>query len=243
MTAALPGMTPASGLDQGRVIGLPVNVGTMATAAEEIMRLAHRGAGGHVCVANVHMVVEARRDAALREVMESAALVVSDGMPLVRRLRRRGFRGAEQVRGPDLMKEICRRAAEEKLPVYFYGGHEEGLMAKLQASLAGSLPKLRIARAQAAPRLPLKPAVDPAIVEDIRDSGARIVFVSLGCPKQEFWMRSYAPTSTPCCLGSGKPSLLLQDSCRKRPFGCAGGAWNGYSACGASRDASGGAIS
>ena len=76
-----PDTALSSELDRGQVIGLPVNVGTMATVAQEIMRLARDGAGGYVCVANVHMLVEARRDAALREVMESAALVVSDGMP------------------------------------------------------------------------------------------------------------------------------------------------------------------
>jgi len=57
----------------------------MATVVQEIMSLARRGGGGHICVANVHMLVEARQDDDLREVMESAALVVSDGRPLARR--------------------------------------------------------------------------------------------------------------------------------------------------------------
>jgi N-acetylglucosaminyldiphosphoundecaprenol N-acetyl-beta-D-mannosaminyltransferase len=62
------------------------------------------------------MLVAARRDPELRELLERAFMVVSDGMPLVRRLRAHGFDGAQQVRGPDLMMEICRRAAEEELP-------------------------------------------------------------------------------------------------------------------------------
>ena len=95
-TGVLAGSAAISpGPDWGRVIGLPVSVGSMPTVTGEIVRLARRGAGAHVCVSNVHMLVEARRDPALREVLRSAAIVASDGMPLVWQLRRNGYEHAQ----------------------------------------------------------------------------------------------------------------------------------------------------
>jgi len=185
------------------VIGLPVTVGTMATVCQEIVRLARRGEGGSVCVANVHMLVEARRDLALRRVLERASMVVSDGRPLVWQLRRHGFRQAEQVRGPDLMIGLCEVAASEGLPVYFYGG-DRGLMDALTDALRRRLPQLRIAGAEAAPLLPRQPTPDGATVERIRRSGARLVFVGLGCPKQEFWMQAYRGELEAVLVGVGQ---------------------------------------
>jgi N-acetylglucosaminyldiphosphoundecaprenol N-acetyl-beta-D-mannosaminyltransferase len=201
--AVLPGAVPVMGPDRGQVIGLPVNVGSMATVAHEITRLAHHGAGGYVCVANVHMLVEARRDAQLRRVMERAAVVASDGLPLVWYLRRHGFEQARQVRGPELMIRLCEAAAAEDMPVYFYGG-DAALMAELRVALDARIPTLRIAGMEGAPMLPRQPEVDEAAVERIRASGAKLVFVGLGCPKQEFWMAAHRPHLDAVMVGVGQ---------------------------------------
>jgi N-acetylglucosaminyldiphosphoundecaprenol N-acetyl-beta-D-mannosaminyltransferase len=201
---ALPaGSSPPPGLEWGQVIGLPVAAGTMASVCQEIIRMARRGDAGHVCVANVHMLVEARRDTGLRDALERAALVVSDGMPLVWQLRRHGFLQAEQVRGPDLLIRLCEAAAAERLPVYFYGGDDQ-LMSEFRAILQRRVPGLVIAGADAAPILPRQPAADPPTVERIRRSGARLVFVGLGCPKQEFWMHAYQPHLDAVLIGVGQ---------------------------------------
>ena len=144
-----------AGLACGQVIGLRVTVGALASISGEVIRMARRRGAKHVCVANVHMLVTARRDPELRRVLEGASVVTSDGMPLVRRLHAHGFDGAQQVRGPDLMVAICCRAAEEELPVYFYGG-DEALMTKLKAELMRGLPTLQIAGCDPAPQLPLR---------------------------------------------------------------------------------------
>ena len=203
-TIALPGEAPPpSGPQWGQVIGLPVTVGTTPTVCQEILRLARRGDGGQVCVANVHMLVEARRDPALRAVLERAALVVSDGNPLVWQLRRQGFADARQVRGPDLMIGLCEAAAAEGLRVYFYGG-DQALMTALVNALRRRLPALRIAGAEAAPMLPRQPLPDRATIERIRGSGAGLVFVGLGCPKQEFWMHAHRPDLDAVLVGVGQ---------------------------------------
>ena len=190
-------------LTWGRVIGLRVAASNLGSVAGHVIRMAHHGCGEYVCVANVHMLVRARRDAKLGQVLERAAIVVSDGMPLVRRLRASGFPEARQTRGPDLMMELCRRAAEQQLPVYFFGG-DDALMAQLSAALGQRVPELRIAGCAAAPMLPVQPTVDPGTVKRIRDSGARIVFIGLGCPKQEFWMGAYSSQLDAVLLGVGQ---------------------------------------
>ena len=140
-------------------------------------------------------------------------------MPLVRRLRACGFPQAQQVRGPDLMMEICRRAAEENLPIYFYGG-DDALMAKLRAELVRRLPNLQIAVCDAAPRLPLRPAADPALVKRIRNSNnnARILFVGLSFPKQEFWMGAYSPHISAVLLGVGQAFAIAAGQQSEAPL-------------------------
>jgi N-acetylglucosaminyldiphosphoundecaprenol N-acetyl-beta-D-mannosaminyltransferase len=203
-------------LTWGRVIGLPVAVGNMAGITRAVLDLAKRGAGGQVCVANVHMLTTARGDPELRTVLERAALVVSDGKPLVWRLRQQGFRQAEQVRGPDLMLRVCEAAAAEGVPVYFYGGDEQ-LISALGAELKRRWPDLVIAGAEAPPLLPPRPEVDPAVAERIRASGARILFVGLGCPKQEFWMHAYAPELAAVQLGVGQAFAIAAGQLREAP--------------------------
>jgi len=187
----------------GRVIGLPVAVGDMASVSGEIIRRAQQRQKGYVCVANAHMLVTARREPAFREVVERAPLVVSDGAPLVWQLQRQGFLQARQVRGPDLMLSLCERAAKAGFPVYFYGG-DQALIADLLEALPRRAPRLAITGAEAAPMLPPRPEVDGAVVERIRRSGARLVFVGLGCPKQEFWMQAHAPHLDAVLIGVGQ---------------------------------------
>jgi N-acetylglucosaminyldiphosphoundecaprenol N-acetyl-beta-D-mannosaminyltransferase len=178
-----------------------VTIGNLGSIAHEIVDLAGRGVTGYVCMANAHMLTLAATCPHLRAVLQGSLLTASDGRPLVWALRRRGHAEARQVRGPSLMPELCRIAGN--LPVYFYGGHGDiaGRAAQAMQALA---PQLRLAGAEAAPMLPERPGVDMAAVARIRASGARIVFVGLGCPKQEHWMRAHAPLLDAVLIGVGQ---------------------------------------
>lgn len=188
-------------LETGRVIGVPITAGTFKEVARAIADLAAKGSGGYVCVANVHMAVTARSDAGLLNVMENAKLVTSDGMPLVWALRGQGFKDAERVAGMDLVGPLCELAEKEGLPVYFFGGSEKTIQA-LKIDIARRFPNLQVS-CEAPPMLPRMPAVDPAVVERINSTGARIVFVGLGCPKQEFWMQLYTEQLSSVLIGVG----------------------------------------
>ena len=172
-----------------------------ASAVQAIVEQAHRGAGV-VCVSNVDMVTRAVTDRKLAGVMTHAFMVVTDGMPLVWVLRARGRPEAQRVYGPELMRQLCIAAAGNGLPVYLYGGSAAELAA-LQRELLRNMPGLRIAGAESPPLLPADPPFDAAVVERINASGARLVFVGLGCPKQEYWMGNHAAQINAMTAGVG----------------------------------------
>ena len=102
--------------------------------------------------------------------------------------------------GTDLTLRLCKRSSEEGVPVGFYGGSPETIRA-LQESITSKFPALKVSFYESPPMLPVQPEVDPAVVERLNGTGAKIIFVGLGCPKQEFWMAAYALIFRLCLWG------------------------------------------
>lgn len=192
----------ANMLATGTVLGLPVTAATLETAAATIVERAKAREGNYVCAANVHMMVTARRDREFCEVIGSAGLVTSDGMPVVWLLRRQGFHYAERVYGQALMLRLCGEAAQHSLAVYFLGSSEETLD-RLRTQLMQYVPELNIVGLESPAMLPERAGVDTLAIERIKSSGAHLVFVGLGCPKQEYWMRAHSPYLDATLLGVG----------------------------------------
>lgn len=181
----------------------------VSTAVETIIESGINRRSGMVCLANVDMVTRAKRDPALHSIMRRARLVLTDGAPLAWALRRNGLARSEQVRGPDLMRALCVRAAQAALPIFLYGTSDPDELALLVARLKELAPGVVIAGAVVAPMLPAKPPLDLRIVETINRSGARIVFVGLGCPKQEYWMDAHASRLGAVLVGAGYGLALV----------------------------------
>jgi N-acetylglucosaminyldiphosphoundecaprenol N-acetyl-beta-D-mannosaminyltransferase len=156
-------------------------------ACDRIITWANSQQSHYVIAANVHVVMTAYWNRAYRQIVNQASLVVPDGMPLVWALRSLGWPDATRVYGPDLMLLCCQRAAEEQVPIYLYGGTDT-MLQKLQNNLRSRYPNLQIAGTHAPPFRELTPDETTADIDRIHDSGAAIVFVALGCPKQELWM-------------------------------------------------------
>jgi len=167
-----------------------VHAGTYTTSAERIIGWATGAFPSFVCVANVHMTMEAHDSPEFKRIVNSADMVTSDGMPLVWMLRRLGLPDAERVYGPTLTLHVCEAAAAEEVPVGFYGGSPEAVEG-LVAELSNRFPSLDVRYAFSPPFRDLTPEEDARIVRDIASSGARILFVGLGCPKQERWMATH----------------------------------------------------
>lgn len=189
-------------LSEASLFGVRVCASDPASAVKYVLERARRSERGLVCVANVDMVTRARRDTKLRKAMQAAALVVSDGMPIVWMLRKLGFSRADRVYGPDFMLRLCRECARTRVPVFLYGGSEEEISA-LRAVLDRELPALQIAGAISPPLLPADPPADLAVASAINASGAKVVFVGLGCPKQEYWMLNHAEHVDAITVGVG----------------------------------------
>jgi len=185
-----------------RILGMRVDATSYTETTAAVVELAQARAGGMVCVANVHMVMEAFDDRGFQRSVNSSDRVTPDGVPLVVALRSLGLSRAQRVYGPTLTPRVCERAAELGLPVGFYGGTPEVLEA-MTRSLVTRCPKLEIAFVYAPPFRPLMQEEDAAVVDAIHDSGVAILFVGLGCPKQERWMAEHRKALRCPMLGVG----------------------------------------
>jgi len=161
-----------------------------------------------VCAANVHMVMEAWDDGVFAAALNGADLTVCDGRPLVWACRLQGVRDARQTRGLDLMNEVCARAARRGLPVGLYGASPAVVQAVRQR-LCTSHPELQVSYCWSPPYRELSPAEDDAAVQAIREAGVRLLFVSLGCPRQERWMFAHRDRLPCVALGVGAAFDML----------------------------------
>jgi N-acetylglucosaminyldiphosphoundecaprenol N-acetyl-beta-D-mannosaminyltransferase len=184
------------------LLGLRVDATSYAHATGEVLRRAAAAKGGYVCISTVHMLMEAWDDPGYRAQVDGAFLVTPDGMPLVWGLRRLGVPEATRVYGPTLMPIVCAAAADEDVPVGFYGGSPAVVRAMI-ANLLRDIPHLRVAFVESPPFRAPTPEEDAGTLDAIAASGARILFVGLGCPKQERWMAEHEDRVSAVMLGVG----------------------------------------
>jgi N-acetylglucosaminyldiphosphoundecaprenol N-acetyl-beta-D-mannosaminyltransferase len=184
------------------VLGMRIDLTTYAAATDEILARGSGSQAGYVCAANVHMVMEAFHDPRFQQVVNRAALVTPDGMPLVWALRLLGLPQAERVYGPILTLHLCEEAARRGTAVGFYGGSEQTLELMLR-SLGERYPGLNVTYAYAPPFRPMTEEERGQVVHDIEQSGTRVLFVGLGCPKQERWMADQADRVRATMVGVG----------------------------------------
>jgi len=156
----------------------------------------------YICVANVHMTMEAFDDPAYQKVINQADLVTPDGMPLVWMLRRLGYPDQERVYGPTLTEKLLDMAAQERIPVGFFGSSDD-VVKQLVQNVRRTHPEIEVVYAYSPPFKELSTEEDLAVVDQIIDSGARILFVGLGCPKQEKWMYEHKGQIPAVMLGVG----------------------------------------
>jgi N-acetylglucosaminyldiphosphoundecaprenol N-acetyl-beta-D-mannosaminyltransferase len=194
-------VTVDSGREAVDILGVRVDATSYADATERIVHWAKRGESRYVCCANVHVVMEAQDSSQFARVLHDAALVTPDGMPLVWFARGLGL-PQPRVYGPDLMLHVCASAAAQQVPIGLYGSTDDTLDA-LQERLHARFPSLAIAYRHAPPFRPVRPDEDQAVVDDCIRAGVRILFVGLGCPKQELWMAAHAGRIPAVMIGVG----------------------------------------
>ena len=181
-------MIPKKGLFNVPITCLPLDEQIML-----ILRWANMRASKVVYLANVHMLMEAHWNFSFRKILNKADLVTPDGKPLVLMLRQLGIYHQNQVSGMDVFLNLCALAEITGKPVYFLGSTQE-ILDKIKRKLDEEYPILKVAGMKSIPFVPID-EIDKShnteLIEEINQSGAGIIFVCLGCPKQEIWMSHY----------------------------------------------------
>jgi N-acetylglucosaminyldiphosphoundecaprenol N-acetyl-beta-D-mannosaminyltransferase len=184
------------------ILGTRVDPTSYHATTKTVMCWAHGAESRYICVANVHMIMEAYDAPDFRDLINGADLVTPDGMPLVWTLRRLGYHDQTRVYGPALTLEIIAAAAAENIPIGFYGSTQQVLEGMIQA-FKSQYPSLQIAYAYSPPFRALTEAEELDVVNNINTSGVRVLFVGLGCPKQERWMAAHHNKIQAVMLGVG----------------------------------------
>jgi exopolysaccharide biosynthesis WecB/TagA/CpsF family protein len=166
------------------------------------MRHVKELAGKYICFSNVHTSVMAREDAAYRDVLNGAAFVFPDGNPIAVLQQKEGYVGAKRVAGPDFMERMFNDTADGRLSHFFYGSTQETLDA-LKAALFEKYPGLDVRGMYSPPFRELTPEEDQADIDMINASGADIVWIGLGAPKQEKWMKAHEGKINGVMMGVG----------------------------------------
>lgn len=183
-----------------RILGVNIAVTNMAQTVQYIENNLEKLRGKYICVSNVHTTVMAHDNPAYRNVQNSAAIALPDGKPLSVVSRKRGYTEAERVTGPDLMGELFAR--ENGLKHFFYGDKEETLQI-LQQKLKEKYPDIQIAGMISPPFRSLSQEEEKAYIQQINDSGADIIWIGLGAPKQENWMYEHQGMFQGVMIGVG----------------------------------------
>jgi N-acetylglucosaminyldiphosphoundecaprenol N-acetyl-beta-D-mannosaminyltransferase len=189
-------------MESKSVINVPVTSLPCEEQINIMMKWAKNNLSKIVCIANVHMLIEAHRDRHFGDVLRNADLVTPDGMPLVWMLRFLGAVRQDRVAGLDVLEGLCKLAVENEVSIYFVGSHAS-VLSKMKVRLEQEFPNLVIAGMNPLPFRPLTFEEDQELIQSLNQSGAGLVFVSLGCPKQEKWMSRHKEKVSAVMVGLG----------------------------------------
>jgi N-acetylglucosaminyldiphosphoundecaprenol N-acetyl-beta-D-mannosaminyltransferase len=198
------------------VLGVPIaNLGYEGVM-DRIGAWIRDGERRYVGVVPVHSLIDAIRLPQHRRSLREADLNTADGVPIVWAQRLFGHDAASRVYGPTLTMRLLERAERRGWRIAFYGGHPDRLEV-LVARLRTRFPKLVISEATSPPFRPLSEEEDEAMVQRLRDARPDIVFVGLGAPKQEAWMREHVGRIPGVLVGVGAAFDFHAGAVRQAP--------------------------
>lgn len=199
-----------------RAVSLFPDVLDHRSAVESVVRLVEAGKGGYVCFSTVHMIMESHDSPDFAAKVNAADLIVPDGMPVVWMQKLQGRTTAERVRANDLMMLLCRRAEHQGLTVGFYGGKQEVIDA-IRDRAEKDFPRLKVVYAYSPPFRPLTPEEDRKITAEINAAAPDLLFMGLGCPKQENWMAAHRDSVRSVMLGVGASFDFFAGNVKESP--------------------------
>ncbi len=180
-----------------------ISAGSFNDFVNHIFWLTDHKDSSYVCFANVHMLMEAYSDREFNDVLNNADIATPDGNPVSKLSKLFYGQQQDRVAGMDLLPKLLEEAAARGKSVYFYGSTDEVLEAVV-AKAKEEFPTLEIAGYYSPPFRKLSEEEDAAITDMINQTAPDLVFVALGCPKQERWMAAHKGQVKACMLGVGQ---------------------------------------
>jgi len=184
------------------VLGNQIDAISWDAIIGRIRKWAEQRESRYICLCNVHSVVTGYLDRSFRRVICNADTAAPDGMPVAWVMRKRGVLGQERIDGPGLMWRYAEQAALDGTPVFLYGAKPATLY-RLMRRFREAFPGLQVAGHYSPPFRALTQTEEDAVVAMIEESGAAVVFVGLGCPRQEKWMAKISPRIPAVLIGLG----------------------------------------
>ena len=186
------------------ILGVPLALTDYGGTIAWMSAMVARNQRGYVCVAAVHTVMACRDDLELRAAVLGSDFTVPDGQPLVWAINALGHNLTERVYGPELMERHCAHAALTGTKIYLYGGRHQDALDQLTRNLRRRHPGLKVVGGYSPPFRPLDDVEQEAVAARINRSGADVVWVGIGVPRQEKWMALMrARLDAPVLVGVG----------------------------------------
>lgn len=175
-------------IQKRKILDVNVSVLNYDLVIKEVEKIINFKEKGYLCVSAVHLLVECHKDSELKDGVNKANMVTTDGMPLVWVMKYLwGMRETERVYGPDLTLRLCELALKKDYKIFLLGG-SDGESAQVALKLKERFVGLKIVGNVDTPIRPIPGGLDKKIVREINSLKPEIVFVALGCPLQEKWM-------------------------------------------------------
>lgn len=200
-----------------KILGVNISVTSMDETVNYIEKNLKKFKGDYICVSNVHTTVMAYEDEEYRNIQNSGVMALPDGGPLSLVSRKRGFKEAKRVTGPDLMEEIFKLSEEKGYKHYFYGSTEDTLK-QLNMKLNEKYPKLNIVGMYSPPFKRNVDLEEEKKINEINKLEADFIWIGLGAPKQEIWMYKHKNVMNGLMIGVGAGFDYFADKIKRAPY-------------------------
>lgn len=174
-------------MDSANVLGMRVDCLSMEFLQQSVLEWSSDNKGRYVCVSNVHMCMEAVDNVLFSQILDASSLTIPDGRPIFWSAHNQ-FSSACQLRGYDVTLALFRFAEAKGLTIGFYGGNSDAVLDRVERYLVDNFPSLQLVYRHSPPFRPLLSSERREVIKQINTAKPDILFVGLGCPKQERWM-------------------------------------------------------
>jgi N-acetylglucosaminyldiphosphoundecaprenol N-acetyl-beta-D-mannosaminyltransferase len=189
--------------ESSNILTMRVDVTEQSLVVRRIQQLIDLKDSSYICVSNVHMCMETFDSPLFRQVVNNADLVIADGRPIYWAQKLLGNKDAKQVRGQDITNALCKLSAEMDIRIGLYGGSSDDVLSKVVSNLNTQYPNIKIVYTFSPPFRPLTSEESEQVVTDVNASQVDVLFVGIGCPKQEIWMAQNKGKINAVMLGVG----------------------------------------